>query len=367
MKKTGIIIIGKIPPPFFGPAVATKIILESSLKNDFDLKHLDTRINKGIDTMGKFQFKKIFLLFKIYLDFFKLILSSNNKVVLIPIAQQSSALYKDSFFILLALLFRKKVILHLRGSALLDWYKKTTRWNKLYFKYVLSKASAAIVLGEKLKYIFETFLPKNKIYVIPNGTNFSFPENNKNKENTEILYFANLMKNKGLDLLLNAIKDLSSENKSKIACKVVGSWENDTYKTECEKIVNENRLPVQFQNTLSGNEKLNAFTETDIFVFTPRAPEGHPWVIVEAMAAGLPIISSDQGAISESVIDGKNGFLVQTENQVALAEKLSFLIENERKRIEMGFKSRELYLQKFTEETMIEKLKSLFEEVLVKK
>ncbi len=73
MKKIGVIVIGKIPPPFFGPAVATKIILDSNLKNDFDLKHLDTRINKGIDTMGKFQIKKIFLLVKIYLNFVKLI------------------------------------------------------------------------------------------------------------------------------------------------------------------------------------------------------------------------------------------------------------------------------------------------------
>lgn len=367
MKKNGVIVIGKIPPPFFGPAVATKIILDSSLKNDFDLKHLDTRINKGIDTMGKFQIKKIFLLVKIYLDFIKLIFSPNNKVVLIPIAQKASALYKDSFFILLALLFRKKVILHLRGSALLDWYSKTNKWNQFYFKYVFSKASAAIVLGEKLRYIFETFLPPNKIYVIPNGTNFSFPEKNKNKANVQILYFANLMKNKGLDLLLKAINDLSIENKSKIDCKIVGSWENNAYKTECEEIVNQNRLPVQFQEPLSGQHKLSAFSQADIFVFTPRAPEGQPWVIVEAMAAGLPIISSNQGAISESVIDGENGFLVQTENQIELRDKLTFLIENQAEMLEMGQKSKRIYSENFTEEKMIGKLKMLFHEVLVKR
>ena len=66
---------------------------------------------------------------------------------------------------------------------------------------------------------------------------------------------------------------------------------------------------VQFHLPATGGDKLQFFTDADVFVFTPRQREGHPWVIVEAMAAGLPVISTDRGAIAETVIDGESGWI----------------------------------------------------------
>jgi hypothetical protein len=48
-----ILILGKLPPPYMGPAVATWILLNSSLKDHFEVLHLDTRINSSLETMGK--------------------------------------------------------------------------------------------------------------------------------------------------------------------------------------------------------------------------------------------------------------------------------------------------------------------------
>jgi glycosyltransferase involved in cell wall biosynthesis len=93
-------------------------------------------------------------------------------------------------------------------------------------------------------------------------------------------------------------------------------------------------------------------------------PEGHPWVLVEAMAAGLPIISTDQGAITESVIDGVNGFIVDSNNPLQIAEKLEYLMDHPEIREKMGKESRRLYEENFTEEKMIEKLKDVFNTVL---
>jgi len=93
--------------------------------------------------------------------------------------------------------------------------------------------------------------------------------------------------------------------------------------------------------------------DSDIFVFPPSAPEGHPWVIVEAMAAGLPVISTDQGAISESVLDGENGFIVDPDSPEQIAEKIALLVKNEKLRKEMGRRSREVYENNLTEEKMV--------------
>jgi glycosyltransferase involved in cell wall biosynthesis len=361
--KKGIIIIGKLPPPYFGPAIATEIILNSSLKDSFNLMHVNTKINETIETLNTFSWKKIFLLLGIYFRFLKLCTSGNNKVVLLPIAQESSGLYKDLVFILISKIFRKKVILHLRGSNLLNWYKTTARLNKIVFKFWFSRCAGAIVLGEKLRYIFEPFFSAEKIHVVPNGGNYNFPKKNKS-EKIEILYLANLMKSKGLDILLLSLNKLENEILSKLNCKVVGSWKNADYKEMNIQFIEQNKLPVSIYPPTSGEKKMQFFSDADLFIFTPRSPEGHPWVIVEAMAAGLPIISTDQGAISESVLDNFNGYIISNEDSELLSIYIKNLVNNPAILSTMSKNSRAHYNSNFKEEIMIEKLSIVFNHLL---
>ena len=56
MEKPVVVILGKIPPPYMGPSLATQIILKSSLNEQFRLVHVDTRAVKSLTAMGKFSF-----------------------------------------------------------------------------------------------------------------------------------------------------------------------------------------------------------------------------------------------------------------------------------------------------------------------
>jgi len=146
--------------------------------------------------------------------------------------------------------------------------------------------------------------------------------------------------------------------------EVVGEWWDEKLRDRVMRKVEENKLPVCFHPAAVKEEKLEFFSKADIFVFPPCKPEGHPWVIVEAMAAGLPIISTDQGAIVESVIHGKNGFIVEPGNPTSIAEKIKFLIENPEKRKQMGQESKKRYKENFTEDRMVERLSAVFKKVL---
>ena len=84
--------------------------------------------------------------------------------------------------------------------------------------------------------------------------------------------------------------------------------------------------------------------------------EGHPWVIVEAMASGLPIITTDQGCIKESVIHGENGFIIPKRDSDSIAEKIIYLIENTESRERMGQKSCQLYEANLTEEHFVSRM-----------
>ena len=68
---------------------------------------------------------------------------------------------------------------------------------------------------------------------------------------------------------------------------------------------------ITFLGPVSGQPKTDLLLDADIFVLPTYYPrEGQPWVLIEAMAAGLPIVTTDQAAIRETVDYGVNGFLV---------------------------------------------------------
>jgi len=103
----------------------------------------------------------------------------------------------------------------------------------------------------------------------------------------------------------------------------------------------------------------------DIFVL-PSLNEGMGRVLVEAMAAGRPIVASNAGGIPDLIYQGENGLLVPPADPKALARELVFLISNPGKRREMGDKGREMAVR-FGTDSMVQKIDQLYLDVLAEK
>lgn len=364
MQQNKVLILGKLPPPFFGPAIATEIILKSSLKENYDLNHFDTRINFEIGSIGENQIGKFFLALKSYIRFLKKIRTIRPELVLIPISQSTIGFMKDSIYILLGLKYSKKVLVHLRGGNLLTWLESSSNLTNWYFKKIINKTSGAIVVGHNLKYLFNGFVESEKIHVVPNGGNFVIPLIEKPKDQFKVLCLSNLMPSKGIEDVINAASILRDFESTSIEIILVGAWLDNSYRKNCLDIIRSKNLPVSVYPQATGEIKKKFFSESNLFLFTPREPEGHPWVIIEAMAAGLPIISTDQGAITESVIDGQNGFIVKAKQPLEIAEKITLLAKDTYLCYKMGLESRRLYENKFTEEIMVKNLGTAIEKTL---
>jgi glycosyltransferase involved in cell wall biosynthesis len=363
MTKQKMLLLGKLPPPYMGPSIATEILLKSGLKNNFELIHLDTKINHKISSFGTWSFGKFFRNLSIYFKMISLTRKTKPDIVLVPISQTTTGFLKDSLFILIAKFFDRKVVLQLRGSNFKTWVSNSSFLNKWYVKYILKKTQGIIVLGNNLRHLFTDYYPDDKIFAVPNGGYYSFPEKNKTEE-LKILYLSNLLASKGIEDVFKAVEIISKKGDIKFSVDVIGEWYNEEDKKRCLTIKASNHLPINVHLSKGLDEKFQYLANADIFVFPPREPEGHPWCIVEAMAAGLPIISTDMGAIIESVIDGENGFIVEPKHPEQIAEKLELLMKNEALRKKMGMAGRELYLANFTEAKMVEKLTATFNNII---
>lgn len=142
--------------------------------------------------------------------------------------------------------------------------------------------------------------------------------------------------------------------------------------TEKEKLIEETRKlsltgVVKFSDEVLFDNLKHNFLESDIFVApsiksSTGDMDGIPNVIIEAMLAGLPVVSTKLSAIPEVVEDEVTGFLVTEKDEEALAEKLEILIKESPLRETLGKAGREKILKMFSYENTVSKLERLLKE-----
>ena len=103
--------------------------------------------------------------------------------------------------------------------------------------------------------------------------------------------------------------------------------------------------------------------QSDVFVLASKM-ETLPISILEAMRAGLPVIASDVGGVSEEVVDGETGLLVTSGSVEELSSALSRLLTDKTLRMRMGRAGRKRFEQMFVAGAMIRRTRALYEQVL---
>jgi glycosyltransferase involved in cell wall biosynthesis len=171
----------------------------------------------------------------------------------------------------------------------------------------------------------------NRIEVIPNGVELERFVGRGDRLNLGgdpcILYLGALSKAKGLDILIKAIARLRLEL-PRIELHLVGSTHlepGDEFRLQAKKECVESH--VFFYDWASQSMVPRFLKSADICVFPSRL-EGFGIIILEAMAAGAPLIASDIGSFREILANGKNGMLFKAGSADALSEAILSLYQN---------------------------------------
>lgn len=198
-----------------------------------------------------------------------------------------------------------------------------------------------------------------KLRTIHNGipliedTNIAYPD----KGNVvNIIMVARFSEPKDQKQLLDALYNLDCRDRCLV--RLVGDGENlAATKSHAIQLKLTN---VEFLGTRT--DVINLLSQASIFVLSSNW-EGFPLTILEAMRAGLPVVASDVGGVSEAVVDGQTGYLIPRGDAKYMAHCLEKLINNPELRVDMGKKARERFMQNFTIREMIEKTIAVYDEV----
>ncbi len=137
-------------------------------------------------------------------------------------------------------------------------------------------------------------------------------------------------------------------------------------RTSTEKLADRLDLTDRIEFLGERRDISRILSDCQVFVLASNF-EAFPISILEAMRAGLPVVTSNVGGISEAVQDGITGFLVPPSNPNRLAERLKLIIENANLRRTLGANGRKRYLEDFTAEQMVNKTLTVYEEVLLER
>jgi glycosyltransferase involved in cell wall biosynthesis len=240
---------------------------------------------------------------------------------------------------------------------------------KQIVRLTMARVSRAIVLGKSLKYLLCEFAPESVIDVVPNGINDIArrglaAQASRIDDGISVVFLGNFFRSKGLIELIKAIPIVIREDKG-VKFTFAGSWYRHDIRKEALQLIGRSKLwdHVEFTGRVLGKEKAALLMGADIFVFPPVGPEGQPLVLLEAMSAALPIVTTDQGCISETVIHGVNGFIVEPGNIEGLARRILQLAADAELRKLMGKRSRERFLRLYTQDIFVQNIGNVFARV----
>lgn len=373
MERPSLLFMGPLPPPYHGITVSTARLLDSRLREEFHLVHFDTSDHRDLDNMGRLEARNLMLAF-MQLIRYAWICARKRPAIAYVLVNAGISYARDGLFVLIAKrLGRSKVVIHLRGADFLRMYNRSGQICRMFVDATLRNADRVIVLGEGLRHIFQPWFVRESIDVIPNGTPFNPDLSRKaglqaqNGGRLVIAYLGNLIEAKGIvDLLLAASEVAKWWPDAEF--RFAGAWWNlDEGKAKSLELIRKHGLHeiVRFNGVVTGQEKEDFLLSADIFAFpTFYEDEGHPNVILEAMAAGLPVISTDIAAIPETVHDGVNGFIVPIRDPAALADRILTLARNPALRSRMGAEGRRLYEEQYTQEINVERMAETFRRCL---
>ena len=137
---------------------------------------------------------------------------------------------------------------------------------------------------------------------------------------------------------------------------IVGSGRE---KQNVVELINSSGLEDYFYLLGERNDISEILSDTDIFVL-PSYSEGLPVSILEAMSLGIPVIATPVGGITEAIIDGHNGLIVDTGSTTQLAEAIAKLIENQELRNTLGENARSDFYKKFNINRMLDEYMDIY-------
>ncbi|HEY4788243.1 MAG TPA: glycosyltransferase family 4 protein [Bacteroidales bacterium] len=270
------------------------------------------------------------------------------------------SIFRDFFFVLISKIMGKKVLLHLHGGKYLmnDCKNPIT---VLFINRMIKLSNYVLVLSpleesrvkekyhvNRLSYLVNS-IPPQKILISRAAKT--------NDEPLIITFLGRIHESKGVEDIVKAM-ELVNQSSQNFRFYVYGKGPMKDFMVESLHRILNHRF--EYKGVAGGDSKWKALEESDIFLLPSRYGEGLPMAMLEAMAVGNTVITTNDASITYAVDDKINGLIVKKHNPSDIAEKLELLLTNRSLLSGFSQKAMDTINLKFNMKSYIERLEKIY-------
>ena len=332
-------------------------MIEALLAGRYDrihLEHVRLAFSDDMDSVGRFQWRKVLLLFSTIARIWWARLRSRTPVLYYPPSGPNLVpVLRDLILLCATRWMFSRTVFHFHAGGVSGFRGRLPFLLRPLFDLAYGRPALAIRTAAENPDDGLAFRASRSI-VVPNGVadmRGTVPERAPEHEGPiRILFTGVLIPSKGVKVLLEAFVLLLNEGRD-VELELMGRWGDEEFRRECERFLHQREATdrVRFLGVKRDEEKFRHFAACDIFCFPSHfEAESFGLVLVEAMQFARPVVSTHWRGIPSVVSDGVNGYLVPVEDPGAVAGRLGVLADSPELRRRMGEEGRRIFEQRFT-------------------
>lgn len=274
-----------------------------------------------------------------------------------------TGLIRDYFYILIIRSFKIPYIVFFRGideKIVLQFEKQSLKW----FQSSFLLADKILVLSHELLITLTKMHPQCKVALESTVVDEKLIDNWHENDITAkigskiLLFMARLEKTKGIYETIAAFKNLQNKypDAQLFICGVGKEFD------KVNSLIGNNPK-IKLYGYVRGKEKQKLLSSAGIYLF-PSYYEGMPNSVLEAMALGLPIITTPVGGLVDFFINGQMGLFIEKKNVQDLTEKIIYLFENQALALEMGLNNYQFAKKHFYSSVVAARIESYYQEII---
>jgi glycosyltransferase involved in cell wall biosynthesis len=270
--------------------------------------------------------------------------------------------WRKALYLGLARLFRVPTVVHLHGSTFVEFYEQECGpLRRRLVRRTLEGATAVIALSDSWRAYLARIVPAARVVVIPNmvdaaAVQAGIERSAAARSPSSILFLGEIGKRKGIYDLVCALAQIAAAH-PQVRLVAGGSGEIEQVRRLARELGVDRHL--ELPGWVSGEAKARLLAEAAIYVL-PSYNENLPVSILEAMAAGLPVVSTRVGGIPDAVRHGTDGLLTMPGAREELAEHILRLLRDRELRERMGASGRRRAAREFSPAAVLAPLERLY-------
>ncbi len=351
-----LILVGQVPPPFHGQAVATKVVFDHGWPG-YKVIRIPMRYSRTNDEVGSAGLRKVGVLFRLIIDTVSAALKNPGAVLYYPPSGPNrTPLLRDIAYLWAVRPFVSGCVFHYHAGGLVTYLKRASAVLRFAARRAYSGSLVSIEIS-KNDDSPGLYFGTGERKIVRNGLPVPAPPSGSRSsaDPITVLFVGSLRESKGILEIIETAA-LLKDKRAEIVFRIFGKWINADFEKQARDLIETLGVSgmVEFPGLVTGEEKWITYQAASLFFFpTHYESENFPLVLIEGMGSGLPVVTTHWRGIPELVGDSGAGILCGINSPAEYADAIRGIVSDPGTQADMSSRARSHYEANYTEERFL--------------